>query len=109
MESEENLSQKSNLDNSMLSSAGGSDADEDSGPEERDLKQMDRPELLEKIKTIWVKKKKFSDKLIELSKQIEAKKQQIRDTKQKMTIESNQLNVIGADIFRIENKIKELT
>ena len=56
-----------------------------------------------------MKKKQFNDKLVQLSDEIESKKQEIKEIKTKMAIESNELNVMGSEILKIEQKIQELT
>ena len=71
--------------------------------------KLSRQELLKKITDIWRKKKKYNTQLIELSEEIETKKEEIKEIKTKMAIESNELNVMGSQILKIENKIKELT
>ena len=76
---------------------------------DNDLGKLSRQELLKKITDIWRKKKKYNTQLIELSEEIETKKEEIKEIKTKMAIESNELNVMGSQILKIENKIKELT
>lgn len=73
------------------------------------LAKLTRPELLKKITDIWVKKKDHNSDLLRLSDDIDKKKDQIKEIKTKMAIESNDLNVIGDEIRKIETKIKELT
>lgn len=70
---------------------------------------MSRQDLLKKITEIWTDKKKNSAELLELAKEIEKKQIEISEVKTKMAVESNELNVMGNDILKIENKIKELT
>lgn len=65
--------------------------------------------MLKRITDIWMKKKQFNDKLVQLSEEIESKKQEIKEIKTKMAIESNELNVMGSEILKIEQKIQELT
>lgn len=65
--------------------------------------------MLKRITDIWMKKKQFNDKLVSLSEEIESKKQEIKEIKTKMAIESNELNVMGSEILKIEQKIQELT
>ena len=77
--------------------------------EDQDLGKLSRPELLKKITDIWLKKKENNRTLVKLSEEIEIKKEEIHEIKTKMAIESNDLNVIGNEILKIENKIKELT
>ena len=64
--------------------------------------------MLKKITEIWIEKKNNNKKLVDLSERIDSKKDEIKDIKTKMAIESNDLNVIGTEILKIENKIKEL-
>jgi len=65
--------------------------------------------MFKRITQIWQAKKKFNYKLIDMSNEIESKKSEIKDIKTKMALESNELNVMGNEILKIENKIKELT
>ena len=57
---------------------------------------------MKRITDIWIAKKKYNDKLVELSEEIESKKQEIKEIKTKMAIESNELNVMGNEILKIE-------
>ena len=75
----------------------------------QDYKNLDRPALLSKITEIWQEKKKNNEKLIKLSEEISTTKEEIKGIRENMAIESNELNVIGNDIRKIEDKIKDLT
>jgi peptidoglycan hydrolase CwlO-like protein len=62
-----------------------------------------------RITEIWQEKKKFNSKLVELANEIESKRGEIKEIKTKIAIEGNELNIMGLEIQKIENKIKELT
>jgi len=84
-----------------------SDSWEDSGEMEeeqpKDLNQMSRAALLSEITEIWQQKQRNKEKLIELTEEIEQKKEEIKEIRSKMAIESNQLNNMGNEILTIEN------
>ena len=56
-----------------------------------------------------MEKRDNNQKLSDLSNKISKKKVEIKDMKTKMAIDSNELNVMGNEILKIETKIKELT
>ena len=74
-----------------------------------DLSKMTRQDLFMRITEIWQEKKKFNSKLVELANEIESKRGEIKEIKTKIAIEGNELNIMGLEIQKIENKIKELT
>ncbi len=86
----------------------GSDGDEDE-EKKNDLAKLSRQDLFHEITKIWINKKRQNTTLVELSKEIRNKKDEIKEIKTKMAIESNELNIMGNEILKIENKIKELT
>lgn len=92
---------------SALDDSQGSDSQGEENKE--DLSKLSRQDLFKRITNIWQVKKKFNYKLIDMSNEIENKKSEIKDIKTKMALESNELNVMGNEILKIENKIKELT
>ena len=94
---------------SEQSHSQGEDSQDEEGDQKEDLTKMSRQDLLKRITDIWMKKKQFNDKLVQLSDEIESKKQEIKEIKTKMAIESNELNVMGSEILKIEQKIQELT
>jgi len=94
-------------DSAIEDSQGSESANEEENKE--DLSKLSRQDLFKRITQIWQVKKKFNYKLIEMSNEIENKKSEIKDIKTKMALESNELNVMGNEILKIENKIKELT
>lgn len=61
------------------------------------------------ITQIWQQKKKNNENLIKLSTEIQQTKDETKKIRERMAIESNELNVIGNDIRKIEDKIKNLT
>lgn len=75
----------------------------------QDLKNFTRPELLNEITKIWQDKKVNNEKLVKLSDEIQSTKDEIKGIRENMAIESNDLNVIGNEIRKIEDKIKDLT
>ena len=91
------------------SGSQGDNSQEEEGDQKEDLTKMSRQDLLKRITDIWMKKKQYNDKLVSLSDEIESKKQEIKEIKTKMAIESNELNVMGSEILKIEQKIQELT
>lgn len=94
-------------DSAIEDSQGSESGNEEENKE--DLSKLSRQDLFKRITQIWQVKKKFNYKLIEMSNEIENKKSEIKDIKTKMALESNELNVMGNEILKIENKIKELT
>lgn len=56
-----------------------------------------------------MQKKANNEQLREMAEKIQRGKSNINDIKRNMAIESNELNVMGQNILKYENKIKELT
>ena len=102
-------------DDNMQNNSGSMDEGEDEDQEDdgefqqEELAKLNRPELLQIITEIWQQKKKNNENLIKLSTEIQQTKDETKKIRERMAIESNDLNVIGNDIRKIEDKIKDLT